>query len=207
MPGPSNALKCEWEIGRLRPVVRRRARWIPSSWTSRRAGAWEPACFYITTQRPNAEFSSVNAGGERKEDIDIARVIPYHLVVFLCGGCFFVPGVRNGGSTFMTCGDRCLSLVLSISRVSTHDRFTFGYPLTSSGRSHGSVSVEGVFDMEVGGQITAMHGTCTWSSTLHQPPDSRNKGDLQLTTQKKKIVNFQCNHYIGVIITIALHSR
>ena len=38
------------------------------------------------------------------------------------------------------------------SRVSTEHsrRFIFGYPLTSSGRSHGSVSVEeGVFDMEV----------------------------------------------------------
>ena len=47
---PSNASECGWEIGRPRLVGRRQARWTPSSGTSRRAGAWEPACFCINSQ-------------------------------------------------------------------------------------------------------------------------------------------------------------
>jgi hypothetical protein len=46
---------------------------------------------YTTTRR---EFSA--GRGVAKERKDVARVIPYYLVVFFSRGCFFVPVVRNG---------------------------------------------------------------------------------------------------------------
>jgi hypothetical protein len=48
---------------------------------------------YTTTRR---EFSAGQWGGVAKERKEIARVIPYYLIVLLSRGCFFVPVVRNG---------------------------------------------------------------------------------------------------------------
>ena len=144
-----NALECEWEIGRRKLVARRQARWIPSSGTSRPARAWEPACFY--TQQPDANSAQGRWGLAKKKRKRYRTRYP------ILSGCLPLlkmiprpsrPELRLEAQHLLYDVQR-LPFSHPRSCVSIREGSLFGYPLTSSGRSHGSVSVEGVFDMEV----------------------------------------------------------
>ena len=104
----------------------------------------------------SVQFSQGEGMFEGKDNV---RVLPYFLTILLGGRWVIIPLIGDrpcGHRSFLACWYAVSPSILGFMSTCRD----YSYPLTSTGRSHGSVSVDGAFDMNLGGQSTSTTWLC-----------------------------------------------